>query len=140
MQVGAIIGVKGKFKHSRATPVLSNTNLFKRDILTCGYCGKHFPESQLTRDHIVPVSKGGRDVWQNVVACCKKCNSHKGNKMLDDCGMNLLWVPYVPCRNETLILSNRNILFDQAQYIAGFLKKDSRAPRYLEEHLGIVLQ
>jgi hypothetical protein len=138
MTIGTIIGIKGKFKHQAAkTPVLSNPSLFKRDLLTCGFCGHHFSESHLTRDHIVPVSKGGKDIWMNCVAACKKCNGKKGNKSLEDAGMELLWVPYVPNRYEALILANRHILADQAEYVAGFIPKHSRVPRYLEQHCGI---
>jgi hypothetical protein len=139
IEIGSIIGIKGKFKHSSKTPVLTNQNLFRRDNLICSYCGKHFSEAHLTRDHIVPVSRGGKDIWTNVVAACWKCNNKKGNMMLDDCGLELLWVPYTPSRYETLILQNRNILFDQAQYVAQFLPKHSRVPDYLKRHCGIVL-
>jgi hypothetical protein len=140
IEVGSIISVRGNFKRSSRTPPLTNMNLFRRDICTCSYCGKHFSESNLTRDHIVPVSKGGQDVWGNVVAACKKCNGKKGNQMLEDTDFELLWVPYTPNRCEALVLQNRRILADQAQYIANFIPKHSRVPQYLAEQCGIVLQ
>lgn len=139
IEVPSIIAVKGTFKKSNRVPALTNQNLFKRDLLLCGYCGKHFSEDRLTRDHIIPVSKGGKDIWSNVVAACKKCNNHKGSKTLDELGWQMLWVPYVPDRCETLILQNRKILYDQAKYVADFLPEHSRVPRYLKEHCGIEL-
>lgn len=139
IEIGTIVGIKGKFKHSRKAPMLTNPNLFRRDLMTCSYCGKHFNEQQLTRDHIIPVSKGGSNTWENCVAACWKCNNKKGSKMLEDTDLELLWVPYVPNRDEALILSNRSILADQAAYIANFIPKHSRVPLYLEKHCGIKL-
>ncbi len=43
----------------------------------CHYCGRRFPPSELTMDHVVPLSRGGRSVKGNVVVCCKACNSRK---------------------------------------------------------------
>jgi hypothetical protein len=133
IEVGSIVAIRGKFKMSNKTPVLTNQNLFRRDLCTCSYCGKHFHENSLTRDHIIPVSKGGQDIWGNVVAACKKCNSKKGSMLLDEANLELLWVPYTPNRCEALILQNRKILFDQAQYIANFIPKHSRVPQYLAQ-------
>lgn len=139
IDIGTIIGIKGKFKHNRKTPVLTNSNLFRRDLMTCSYCGKHFNDAHLTRDHIVPVSKGGDDSWMNCVAACRKCNGKKGNKMLQDTDLELVWTPYVPNREEALILQNRHILADQAEFIANFIPKHSRVPQYLEQHCGITI-
>ena len=46
-------------------------NIFIRDDYTCQYCGKHFPSSELTLDHVYPKSRFGPDIWENIVACCK---------------------------------------------------------------------
>ena len=106
----------------RSIPPLMNKYLFSRDGSRCMYCGDQFPYYLLSRDHIIPISKGGRDIWTNVVTACKRCNSHKGNKLLADCGMELLAVPYTPNRYEYLYLANRRILADQME----FLKKGFR--------------
>jgi hypothetical protein len=139
VEIGSIVFIKGKFKYSTKAPALTNTSLFKRDLYTCSYCGRFTPEAQMTRDHIVPVSKGGKDTWTNCTSACKKCNNAKGNHMLEDTEMELIWVPYTPNRAETLILSNRNILADQAQFISHHIPKHSRVPQYLERHCGITL-
>ena len=78
------------------TPPLNNITLFRRDANLCLYCGGHFRSSDLSRDHIEPVSRGGSDSWQNVVTACKRCNHHKGNNTLQEAGMQLLAVPFVP--------------------------------------------
>ena len=99
------------------TPALTNAALFRRDDYTCLYCGDVLPVRQLTRDHIVPLSAGGRDEWENVVAACRPCNHRKDNHALDDIGMRLLAVPYAPNRAEGLILENRRILADQMEFL-----------------------
>jgi len=131
VEVASIIAIKSKFHYENRIPVLTNKNLFRRDLNLCGYCGKNFKEHQLTKDHIVPVSKGGPNTWTNCVTACVKCNSFKGNKLLDDAGMQLLYVPYVPDKAEGLILQNRNILADQMQFLRDFLPKHSRVKQLL---------
>ena len=123
-----IVAARG---HARAhmidpTPALSNPALFARDAHLCLYCGREFPRSQLTRDHVLPVSKGGRDLWENVVAACFPCNSRKGNRTPQQAGMPLLAVPYRPSWVEHLILSNRNILADQMAFLKSQLPKNTR--------------
>ena len=83
----------------------------------------------LTRDHVVPTSKGGRDAWENVVAACIHCNSRKGNRTPQQAGMPLLAIPFRPSWVEHLILSNRHILADQMAFLKAHLpKRERRAP------------
>ena len=132
IEVKSIIALKGKFKFSHRPVALNNTNLFQRDLHTCGYCGRFTRDDKLTRDHIIPTSRGGKDIWTNVVSCCKKCNGHKANHTLDEANLELLYVPYVPVREEGLIMSNRKILVDQMEFIKDFLPKHSRMIQYME--------
>ncbi len=74
--------------------VLSRKNLFLRDNYTCQYCGRQ--HANLTIDHLVPRSRGGEDCWTNMVACCSRCNSQKGDKLLEESGMTLVSLPYRP--------------------------------------------
>lgn len=104
-------------------PSLNNTALFARDRHLCLYCGGHFGRYELTRDHVVPTSRGGRDVWTNVVSACLPCNLKKGNRTPQEAHMPLLAVPYRPSWVEHLILSNRNILADQMEFLRGHLPK-----------------
>ncbi|MDR7133937.1 5-methylcytosine-specific restriction endonuclease McrA [Lysobacter niastensis] len=108
------------------TPALTNAALFARDGYLCLYCGNEFHRPQLTRDHVMPVSKGGRDLWENVVAACFHCNSRKGNRTPQQASMPLLAVPYRPSWVEHLILSNRNILADQMTFLRSQLPQKSR--------------
>lgn len=107
-------------------PALTNVALFSRDRYLCLYCGEHFSRGHLTRDHVIPLSKGGRDSWENVVSACLGCNVHKGNRTPAQAGMPLLAVPYRPSWVEHLILSNRNILADQMEFLRSHLPKKQR--------------
>ena len=129
IETTSIIAVKGHgfnpYKH--ATVALSNKTLFGRDRYVCAYCGKHHPNyHSLSRDHIMPKSRGGENTWMNVVTACKDCNAKKGHKLLKECGMELLYVPYVPNHYENMILQNRTILADQMEYLLSGVPKHSR--------------
>ena len=119
IEINSIIAVRGEFKRHgyNITPPLSNRELFRRDRHLCLYCGKPHSDGELTRDHIVPVSRGGKDHWANVVAACKRCNAHKANRTPEEAGMPLLAVPYVPNVAEYLALRNRRILADQMDFL-----------------------
>jgi 5-methylcytosine-specific restriction endonuclease McrA len=117
--------------HARAkfinpTPGLTNPALFARDRMICLYCGDHFSRGELTRDHVVPISRGGRDHWENVVTACITCNVRKGSRTPAQANMPLLAVPYRPSWVEHLILSNRNILADQMEFLVNHLPRDRR--------------
>lgn len=129
-----IIAVKGESAAARRMnkpPALTNRELFRRDHYMCAYCGGIFKELHLTRDHIIPRSKGGPDKWTNVVSSCEKCNHKKDDQLLQDCGMELLYVPYAPNRAEALILENRVILGCQIDYLKSFLPEHSRVWKHL---------
>ncbi len=77
---------------------LSRRSIFARDNYTCQYCGVQTRD--LTIDHILPKKVGGGMHWDNLVACCRRCNARKGDKLLSHCGMKLARPPrrprYVP--------------------------------------------
>lgn len=135
IRTSSIIAVKGEAggKRKFRQPTLNNRELFRRDRHICAYCGGHFKEAQLSRDHIMPRSKGGADVWMNVVTCCAKCNQKKDDKTLDEAGLQLLYAPYVPSRAEHLILANRNILADQMEFLLAFVDEKSRVREYITQ-------
>ena len=129
VSVNSIIAVKGYSRDAgdeRLVPPLSNRELFLRDDHLCMYCGRELPAHQLTRDHLVPLSRGGADCWSNVVAACRGCNHAKGSRTPDEAGMSLLAVPYVPNRAEYLVLSNRRILADQMEFLGKRFGRSSR--------------
>jgi 5-methylcytosine-specific restriction endonuclease McrA len=108
---------------------LSRERLFLRDRHICAYCGGHFAQDHLTIEHIIPLSRGGRHHWMNVVTACRGCNHRKGNRTPEEARMTLLYVPYRVCRNEGFILSNRHILADQMAFLQAHLPKHSRWAR-----------
>ena len=95
MDLNTIIAVKGEIgdKGLFRVPTLTNRALFRRDMNLCAYCGGEFGHDHLTRDHVQPSSRGGRDIWQNVVAACGGCNKVKDDRTPDEAGMKLLFVP-----------------------------------------------
>ena len=119
-------------KWARETLPLKHDNrlLFKRDRYLCAYCGErhdHAGRLELTRDHILPLSRGGPDTWENVVTACKHCNhTRKRNRTPEEAGLPLLYVPYAPCRSEYFILSGRRILADQMSYLLARVPRGSR--------------
>jgi len=125
----SIIAIKGRAQSSRSllqTPPLTNRELFHRDRQTCAYCGAALATTRLTRDHVIPVSRGGLDTWMNVVTACRNCNQRKGGQTPEQARMMLLFAPYVPNKAEYLILSNRNILADQMDFLKHHLPAQSR--------------
>jgi len=128
LQLHSIVACHGRVNpRPRSRPPLTNRALFRRDQNLCLYCGKEFHDGELTRDHILPVSRGGRDSWLNVVAACRRCNQHKGNRRLEECGLELLALPYVPNMAEYLALTNSHrIRGDQMEFLRGQFGRDSR--------------
>lgn len=74
----------------------SRRNLFARDKNTCQYCALRFDTMNLTYDHVVPKSQGGKTEWTNVVTCCVDCNRRKGGRTPEQAGMRLLSRPHRP--------------------------------------------
>lgn len=107
-------------------PSLSNAKLFRRDRMTCAYCGEMFGPEALTREHITPVSHGGPDTWCNVVAACRSCNSRKADRSPEQARMPLLFTPYVPSVFEDFLLAGRNIRGDVHEWLASRVGRGSR--------------
>tara|TARA_B100000085_G_C18425065_1_gene464371 strand:+ start:431 stop:736 length:306 start_codon:yes stop_codon:yes gene_type:complete len=80
--------------------------IYKRDGYSCQYCGS---TRDLTIDHVIPRSKGGGDTWDNLVACCDKCNVSKGNKYLHETNMKLRSKPKAPISSVMLELERTKI-------------------------------
>lgn len=128
MELNTIIAIKGDMgdKHRHSAPTLTNRALFRRDQGICAYCGLEFGMDRLTRDHVLPSSRGGKNNWANVVASCSGCNRHKDDRTPEEANMKLLYVPYTPNRQEHLILMNRAILACQMEFLMARIGKDSR--------------
>ncbi len=107
---------------------VTNTFLFARDDYTCQYCGRHKNELRgrqfLTRDHILPVSRGGENRWDNVVTSCSPCNNRKGGRLPGEAGMRLRSEPTEP-NYVHLVWVVRRVTDAQAKYIRMFYGQDT---------------
>jgi len=92
---------------SSRTVKFSRFNVIFRDNFECQYCGKSGSVKDLTIDHVIPVSRGGRNTWENVVAACSPCNSKKGSKLLAEMGVKLKREPYRPNWTPQIIIKLR---------------------------------
>ncbi|MBT8398515.1 MAG: HNH endonuclease [Gemmatimonadetes bacterium] len=107
---------------------VTNTFLFARDNYSCQYCGRHRSELRgrqfLTRDHILPLSRGGGNTWRNVVASCSPCNNRKGNRLPEEVGLKLLSKPKEP-NHVHLVWAVRRLTPIQAKYIGMFYGEET---------------
>jgi 5-methylcytosine-specific restriction endonuclease McrA len=102
---------------------VTNTFLFARDGYRCQYCGRHRNVLRgrefLTRDHVVPISRGGENIWENVVTACSPCNTRKANHLPAEVGMHPLTPPSEP-HFVHLSWAVRRLTPIQARYIRVF--------------------
>ncbi len=117
-------GNPGNSRHDYVPP-LNNQTLFRRDGYLCLYCGQRFGSRELSRDHVRPFSRGGKDVWNNVVTACRRCNNHKASRTPEQAGMQLLAVPFTPTYAEYIFLKGRRVLFDQMEYLLAHFPRSS---------------
>ena len=126
-EIGSILAVADRSRrYAAGAPLLTNRTLFQRDQNLCLYCGHEFSVAALTRDHIIPASRGGDTTWENCVTACRSCNQRKDARTPEEARMKLLAVPYTPNLAEYLILQNRKILADQMQFLKAFARKKPR--------------
>ncbi|MHC4338864.1 MAG: HNH endonuclease [Planctomycetota bacterium] len=96
LRVPEIIVLRSYDSLPRRTVAFSRRNLYRRDGYTCMYCGSRPGSEELTIDHILPRSQGGRTTWQNCALACVECNKRKANRNLHQAGMRLRKAPKVP--------------------------------------------
>jgi len=92
----AVIVLNKYVRKFQFTLSCNRKNVFWRDGYQCQYCTKQFRYSDLTMDHVLPKSKGGPKVWDNIVTSCKDCNGKKKNKTPKEASMPLLKRPFAP--------------------------------------------
>lgn len=118
-----------KFVHvpRRFRRQVTNTFLFARDGYRCQYCGRASyelrPRESLTRDHVIPISRGGLNVWTNVVTACSPCNTRKADHLLTEIGMQLAHAPVEP-HFVHLSWAVRRLTPTQSRYIKLFYGGD----------------
>jgi len=118
LKLPSIVACGGKVHQDHYDPPLENKFLYRRDKNICLYCGISFSWEDLSRDHVQPISKGGQDIWTNVVTSCRRCNNRKADRNPEDAKMELLAIPFVPNKYEFLYLSNHNVLVDQMEFLS----------------------
>ena len=95
MRLPSVISLKEYVRLDRR-PAFTRFNVFLRDHFDCQYCGRNFRSEELTFDHVVPRSRGGRTTWANVVTACQGCNLRKGDRLPRECRMHPLRTPAQP--------------------------------------------
>ena len=107
---------------------VTNIFLFARDAYKCQFCGRKEAELRfrecLTRDHLIPLSRGGTNDWTNVVTACSTCNTRKGNRLPEECGMQLIVTPMEP-HFVSLTWAVRKLTPIQAKYIRMFYGEET---------------
>ena len=99
MKLPSVIALKS-FVKPLSNPNFTRFNVFLRDKFTCQYCVKSFKVEHLTFDHVIPRSLGGKTTWDNVVTSCRRCNTFKGNKLVNKTNLKLNKQPYIPNNYE----------------------------------------
>ncbi len=102
IQVPRVIRLTGYDRLPRQTVKFNRRNIFARDNNQCQYCGKKFPTSELSLDHVLPRSQGGTSTWENIVCACVACNVKKGGRTPREAGMALVRKPEKPKRSPLL--------------------------------------
>lgn len=127
VDVNSIIATSGSNRtivHNYAPP-LNNSALFRRDAKLCLYCGNRFRHTELSRDHVRPLSRGGKDQWNNVVTACKRCNNHKAGQTPEEADMELIAIPFTPTHAEYIYLQGRRLLADQMEFLMAHFPRTS---------------
>ncbi|MBW1721319.1 MAG: HNH endonuclease [Deltaproteobacteria bacterium] len=96
IKLPAVVRLLKLIKRPKSPIKFSRQNIYSRDRYTCQYCGKRFSTEELTYDHVLPKSRGGKTVWENIVTCCVDCNRKKGGRTPEEASMRLIRKPTRP--------------------------------------------
>lgn len=94
--------------------ILTRQNIFKRDNHLCQYCGSG---NDLTLDHLIPRSKGGKSTWNNLVTACKSCNTRKGDQPPEEVGLTLKSKPFRPSYMAFIKTTTKHLREDWKPYL-----------------------
>jgi 5-methylcytosine-specific restriction endonuclease McrA len=100
--VPRIIRLLGYDKLPRQDVKFNRRNIYARDSNRCQYCGKKFSTTELSLDHVLPKSQGGKTTWDNIVCCCVRCNVKKGGRTPEQAHMHLIVKPTKPKRSPVI--------------------------------------
>jgi 5-methylcytosine-specific restriction endonuclease McrA len=104
IQVPRVIRLVTYEKLPKHTVKFNRRNIFARDNNQCQYCGRRFPTTELSLDHVIPRSQGGRSTWENICCACVNCNVRKGGRTPKQAHMSLIRKPEKPKRSPMLNL------------------------------------
>jgi 5-methylcytosine-specific restriction endonuclease McrA len=104
IQVPRVIRLLDYDKVPKQTVKFNRRNIFARDHNQCQYCGRKYPTSELSLDHVMPRSQGGVTTWENIVCACVDCNVRKGGRTPKQAHMSLIRKPEKPKRSPLLNL------------------------------------
>jgi 5-methylcytosine-specific restriction endonuclease McrA len=108
IQVPRVIRLLAFDRVPKQTIRFNRRNLFARDGNRCQYCGKSFPTSELSLDHVIPKSRNGQTCWENIVCSCVSCNVRKGGRTPQEAHMRLIRPPVKPKRSPLLAIKLGN--------------------------------
>jgi len=102
IKLPSVVRLLKMVKRTKSTVKFSRQNIYARDRYQCQYCGNSCPTEDLTYDHVLPKSRGGKTEWGNIVTCCIECNRKKGGRTPAEASMTLVrkpsrptWVPAI---------------------------------------------
>ena len=104
IKIPAVVRLLRVFRKRRKPVKFSRVNVYGRDDYKCQYCGQKFTMNELTYDHVIPRSQGGKTVWSNIVTCCVDCNAEKAGRTPEQAGMKLSKKPTQPVNLPSVIV------------------------------------
>jgi 5-methylcytosine-specific restriction endonuclease McrA len=96
IKLPAVVRLLRMVKRPKTPVKFSRQNIYTRDKYVCQYCGGKLPSEELTYDHVIPKSRGGKTKWTNIVTCCIPCNRKKGGRTPEEAHMRLIRSPSCP--------------------------------------------
>jgi 5-methylcytosine-specific restriction endonuclease McrA len=110
----SVVRVLRHFRRDRIRIKFSRINIYARDRFTCQYCAQRFVTEELTFDHVLPRSRGGRTTWENIVTCCISCNNTKADRTPEEAAMKLRAKPKKPHFIPTIAIRERSFRMPDA--------------------------
>ena len=108
VQVPRVVRLLGYDRLPKQVVRFNRRHIFARDNNRCQYCGKKFPTTELSLDHVLPRSRGGQTSWENIVCACVQCNVRKGGRTPTEAHMHLIKQPVKPKRSPQLTIKLGN--------------------------------
>jgi 5-methylcytosine-specific restriction endonuclease McrA len=104
IKIPAVVRLLRVFRKRRKPVKFSRVNVYGRDDYKCQYCGKKQTMGELTYDHVIPRSQGGKTTWDNIVTCCTDCNARKAGRTPEQAKMRLLKKPVQPVDVPSIVI------------------------------------